>query len=96
MSDTLYTLSDEEAALLARYRFADIIAAGPWRKGECSLPHRVVLREWSGKEYVVHTQVLNAGFTDGHYVPNDNPGALARAWEYFDQRVRRHHGLDKP
>lgn len=48
-----------------------ILAAGPWIRGECELPHRVVLRE-TDREYVIHNQYISPEgihFSDGNYFP---------------------------
>lgn len=77
-----------------------IISASPLvPKSECTLSHRIVLRDL-GDQYVVHMQVFpdegNPYFHLGNYVPKKDDGALARVWEHFERRARLTLNLPPP
>jgi hypothetical protein len=98
MNTVVYLLPDE-AARLARLDQCDVIATGPWRKGETSLPHRAVIRDL-GNTYVVHNQIIGdseggtAYYAQGTYVHKDDfADRLDVALVEFDKRIRRHHNL---
>ena len=78
-----------------------IIASSPLFKGNCEVPHRIVLRDL-GNQYVVHMQcfdgVQKPYFHQGDYFPKTNDSApvahppaeaLCKAWARFEERARR-------
>ena len=94
--ETLYTPTDREKDALSNLDQDDVIAVGPWAKGEGSMPHRAVIRDL-GDKFVVHTQIVgesNAFYEQGNYVPKlDGYNALEVAIASFNDRIRRHHNL---
>ena len=96
---TLYTLTDGDRDTLSNLDQTDVIATGPWAKGEASLPHRAVIRE-VGNQFIVHNQIIGDGesgsahYSNGTYIHKaDGNNQLEVALAAFDKRVRRHHNL---
>jgi hypothetical protein len=98
----------EIVAESARKRGHDVAAASPWVQGNLELPHRIVLRD-TASAWVVHRQIIDteadtAYFESGNYFPRtahfdhktgpDVSGAFTAAWRCFEQRSRRHLGLN--
>ena len=78
-----------------------IIASSPLFKGNCEVPHRIVLRDL-GNQYVVHVQCFDGHqkpyFHQSDYFPKTNDAApvakppaevLCKAWARFEERARR-------
>lgn len=84
----LYKLTEKDRDTLNKDGNADIIAAGPWMKGPCTLPHRRVLRDVAD-QFIVHTQCLSdthAYFVSGYYFPKNSSGLGAPASENAAKR----------
>jgi hypothetical protein len=88
-----YKLTPWEQDVVANNDKGDVVAAGPWQKGEATLPHRVVLRDQGDDKYVVHMQRIQDDivcFDTGFYFrPRLGVDPLKCAWLCFSDRVAR-------
>lgn len=97
MVKTLYALTDSEKDILSRLDQSDVIATGPWRKGDGTMPHRAVIRDLGGL-LVVHNQIVGestAFYAQGAYLHHvSGVNTLEVALDRFNDRVRKHHHID--